>query len=67
MREAEFARVEQAIATGDFDVGNMTVGQSVGLVRDVPKAPDLIDRVIAEAGWRYSWFCRARRQVYWLI
>ena len=56
VREAEFANVEHAIATGDYDVANLTVGQSVGLVHDVPKARDVVERTSVEAAARFKKF-----------
>lgn len=56
MREAELAKVEHAIATGDYDVANLTVGESVGLVHDVPKARDVVERTIAEAEAQFKKF-----------
>ena len=49
VREEELAKVEQAIARDDYDVANMTVGEAVGLLHDLPTARDVIDRTIAEA------------------
>ena len=49
VREAELAKLEHAIATDDYDIANLTVGEGVGLVHDVPKASDVVDRTIAEA------------------
>jgi nitronate monooxygenase len=39
----------QVLKDGDIDVGMMTAGQSVGLVRDVPTVKELIDTIIGEA------------------
>jgi nitronate monooxygenase len=39
----------QVLKDGDIDVGLMTAGQSVGLVRDVPTVKELIDTIISEA------------------
>ena len=49
VREAELARVQKAVAAGDFDVANGTIGESAGLVHDIPKVRDVIERTIAEA------------------
>jgi nitronate monooxygenase len=49
VREAELARVQRAVAAGDYDVANGTIGESAGLVHDIPKARDVIERTIAEA------------------
>jgi nitronate monooxygenase len=56
VREEEFAKVKHAIATDDYDIANMTVGEAIGLVRDVPTARDLIDRTIAEATTAFKKF-----------
>jgi hypothetical protein len=56
VREAELAKVGHAMATGDYDVANLTVGESVGLVHDVPKARDVVERTIAEAEARFEKF-----------
>ena len=56
VREAEFARMQKAIAAGDYDVGNMTVGESIGLVHDVPTARDVLERTIAEATAAFNKF-----------
>jgi NAD(P)H-dependent flavin oxidoreductase YrpB (nitropropane dioxygenase family) len=37
------------LQTGDVDKGLLTVGQVVGLVRDIPTVKELIDRIIKEA------------------
>ncbi len=39
----------RVLKDGDIDVGLMTAGQSVGLVRDVPTVRELIDTIIEEA------------------
>jgi nitronate monooxygenase len=39
----------RVLKDGDIDVGLMTAGQSVGLVRDVPTVRELIDTIISEA------------------
>jgi nitronate monooxygenase len=39
----------RVLKDGETDVGLMTAGQSVGLVRDVPTVKELIDTIIAEA------------------
>jgi len=44
----EHKRVTEAWASGDFETANVTVGESVGLVQDIPTAGELIERVVAE-------------------
>jgi len=39
----------RVLKDGDTDVGLMTAGQSVGLVRDVPPVRELIDTIISQA------------------
>ncbi len=42
-------RVKEAWETGNVDIAPMMMGQSVGLVRDVPTCKELIERMVAEA------------------
>ncbi len=42
-------RVREAWETGNVDIAPMMMGQSVGLVRDVPTCKELIERMVAEA------------------
>jgi NAD(P)H-dependent flavin oxidoreductase YrpB (nitropropane dioxygenase family) len=42
-------RVREAWATGDVDRAPMMMGQSVGLVHDIPTCKELIERMVAEA------------------
>ena len=37
------------LETGDVSKGLLTVGQVIGLVRDIPTVKELIDRIIKEA------------------
>jgi len=48
-RAHEIGAVEAAGETGDFDVANVTVGESIGLIRDIPPAGDLVRRIGEEA------------------
>ena len=41
--------VEDADAAGDYDVANVTVGEAVGLIDDLPGAGDLVGRIAEEA------------------
>jgi nitronate monooxygenase len=43
-------RVRNAYETGDISDALFTVGQVVGLVRDIPSVKDIIDGIISEAG-----------------
>jgi nitronate monooxygenase len=38
-----------ALAEADFDIANIGAGQSVGLIRDLPSAGDLVRRIAAQA------------------
>jgi NADH:quinone reductase (non-electrogenic) len=42
-------RVKEAWETGDVDIAPMMMGQSVGLVKDVPTCKELVQRMAAEA------------------
>jgi NAD(P)H-dependent flavin oxidoreductase YrpB (nitropropane dioxygenase family) len=42
-------RVREAWATGEVDRAPMMMGQSVGLVKDIPTCKELIERMVAEA------------------
>ncbi|MBV8281960.1 MAG: nitronate monooxygenase [Candidatus Eremiobacteraeota bacterium] len=59
VRAEELKKVQHAFASGDFDVGNVTVGEAIGLVHDIPKAGDLINRIVAEASARLVKFAPA--------
>jgi len=54
MQETELAKVEAAYEAGDYDTANVTVGESIGLVRDVPPAGELVRRISAEATARLA-------------
>jgi len=43
------ARGRAAYATGDFSEANISVGQCVGLIRDVPTVKQIIDGIIRES------------------
>jgi nitronate monooxygenase len=42
-------RGRNAYATGDFSEANISVGQSVGLIRDIPTVKQIIDGIIKDA------------------
>ena len=42
-------RVKEAWETGNVDIAPMMMGQSVGLVKDIPSCKELIQRMVAEA------------------
>jgi nitronate monooxygenase len=43
------AEFDAAVARGDFDIANVTVGEAVGLVRDLPPAAEMVARLAREA------------------
>jgi NADH:quinone reductase (non-electrogenic) len=47
-------RVKEAWETGDIDVAPMMVGQSIGLINDVPTCGELMERMVREAGERLA-------------
>ncbi|MCX8252717.1 Nitronate monooxygenase [Beijerinckiaceae bacterium RH AL1] len=49
VRAEELARVTGAWDGGDFDTANVTVGETIGLVRDLPSAGEIVRRTVAEA------------------
>ena len=51
--------VEAADRSGDYDVSNVTVGEAIGLVGDLPPAGELVERLVAEAEARLSGVTRA--------
>ena len=50
-RLAEF---EAAHASGDYDTANVTVGEAIGLIHDLPPAADLVERIAREAQERIT-------------
>lgn len=42
-------RVAEAWETGNVDIAPMMVGQSIGLIRDIPTVKELLERMVAEA------------------
>jgi nitronate monooxygenase len=59
VRADEIRKIENALQTGDFETANVTVGETIGLVHDIPKAGDLIHRIVAEASDRLMKFAPA--------
>ncbi len=59
MRGEELAKVETAWSSGDFETANVTVGESIGLIDDLPSAGVLVERVAAQARERLSTFAPA--------
>ena len=55
----ELRKVEGAQKSGDFETANVTVGETIGLVHDIPKVGDLINRIVAEASDRLMRFAPA--------
>lgn len=48
------AAFDAAVAVGDFAGANVTVGEAVGLIRDVPTAGEVLLRICAEADERLA-------------
>ena len=42
-------RMKEAVNTGDVDSAPLMVGQSIGLIHDIPTCRELLDRIAAEA------------------
>jgi nitronate monooxygenase len=55
----ELRKVEEAQKSDDFEIANVTVGESIGLVHDIPKAGNLIHRIVADASNRLMKFAPA--------
>lgn len=51
--------VESADKNGDYDVSNVTVGEAIGLIHDVPPAGELVARLAADAEARLAGVTRA--------
>ena len=51
--------VEAADLSGDYDVSNVTVGEAIGLIADLPPAGELVERLAAEAEARLASVTRA--------
>jgi len=51
--------VEAADQSGDYDVSNVTVGEAIGLVEDLPPAGELVERFAADAEARLISVTRA--------
>ncbi len=51
--------VEAADRSGDYDVANVTVGESIGLIDDLPPAGELVERLAADAEARLSSLMRS--------
>ncbi len=49
-----FAAFEAAHASGDYDVANVTVGEAIGLINDLPPAAELVERIAHEAEARIA-------------
>lgn len=47
-------RGRHALESGNVDAGIITAGQAIGLIDDIPKVADLIDRIMAECRQRLS-------------
>ncbi len=54
LQPAELARVDAASDAADYDTANVTVGEAVALINDLPPAADVVRRTVAEAELRLS-------------
>jgi len=63
LQEAELQRVEMASASGDYDTANVTVGESIGLINDIPTAGELVRRISAEASACLARYAPARNSM----
>ncbi len=52
--EAERKAVEAADDSGDYDVSNVTVGEVIGLIQDLPPAGELVQRLVTQAEARLA-------------
>jgi nitronate monooxygenase len=43
---AEYAAAK---AAGNFDIAAVIAGEAVGLIHDIPKAAEIVDRIVTEA------------------
>lgn len=48
------AAFETAHETGDYDVANVTVGEAIGLIDDLPPAAELVERIAQDAEARIA-------------
>ena len=48
------AAFEAAHDTGDYEVANVTVGEAIGLIDDLPAAADLVERIARDAETRIA-------------
>jgi len=49
LRADELAKVEVASRVDDYDIANVTVGESIGMIHDLPTLGDVVRRVVDEA------------------
>ncbi len=54
MQAEELPAVDAAYESGNCDVGNVTVGEAIGLISDLPHAVGLVGRIAAEAEARLA-------------
>ena len=47
--KVEVIKYKAGLAEGDFDVVNVTVGEAIGLIHDLPLAKDLVRTIAADA------------------
>ena len=49
MRDGEVRKVLEAWHEGDFETANVTVGEAIGLINDLPRAGDVVRRTVQQA------------------
>ena len=59
MRGEEVRKVLEAWDEGDFETANVTVGEAIGLINDLPSARDVVRRTIRQAVAAIEPFARA--------
>ncbi|MGY4345458.1 NAD(P)H-dependent flavin oxidoreductase YrpB (nitropropane dioxygenase family) [Bradyrhizobium sp. GM7.3] len=63
LQEAELQRVEKAWVSGDYDTANVTVGEAIGLINDIPTAGELVKRISAEASACLAHYAPTRNSI----
>ncbi|MDU0311894.1 NAD(P)H-dependent flavin oxidoreductase [Rhizobium sp. 10PS4] len=61
LHSEELSKVEAAWASGDYDTANVTVGEAVGLINDLPSAKDVVRRTVREASERLGLYAFDQR------
>ena len=58
MRSEEVRKVTEAWDEGDFETANVTVGEAIGLINDLPRAGDVVRRTARQAVYAIGTFAR---------